>query len=90
MPNPTRTLADFTEQFLAHPELFPREDPHVGFYTEDELAERWRKQPSTIQQWRLDCNRKLPPYLELGAGKKSVPLYPKMFVWFIEQERMIR
>lgn len=90
MPRPTRTLNDFIGLFNERPELFPKSDPHGGFYDEAELAERWGYQESTIQQWRLDCNKKLPPYLNLGSGAKAVPRYPKMFVWFLEQERMVR
>ena len=90
MPRPTRTLNDFIGLFNERPELFKKEDPFGGFYTEAELAKRWRLQESTIQQWRLDCNRKLPIWLNLGTGAKAVALYPKMMVWFIEEQRMVR
>ena len=90
MPRPTRTLNDFIGLFNERPELFPKTDPHGGFFTEAELAKRWRLQESTIQAWRLSCNKKLAPYFNLGTGAKAVPLYPKMFVFFMEQERMVR
>lgn len=89
-PEPTRTLADFKEARKKHPELFETEDPFGGFYTEEELAKRWRKQRSTIRDWRLEYNRKLPPYVNMGTAHKGTPLYPKIYVWKMEMENLNR